>query len=74
MAKPDNSALALKLSGEIIAIMGMVKTVRLALTNTDEPAEAGDVEPILKAVHDALDELDTNIQHFGFKPSLGAVA
>lgn len=68
-----NHQTTLKLSGEIIKIMGLVNVARLALGNTDEEVERADVAYTLAAVSKMLDDLDTQVQNFGFK-KLEAVA
>ena len=68
-----NHQTTLKLSGEIIKIMGLVNVARLALGNTDEEVERADVAYTLAVVTQMLDELDTQVQNFGFK-KLEAVA
>ena len=62
-----NHQTTLKLSGEIIKIMGLVNVARLALGNTDEEVERADVAYTLAAVSKMLDDLDTQVQNFGFK-------
>ena len=68
-----NHQTTLKLSGEIIKIMGLVNVARLALGNTDEEVERADVAYTLAAVSKMLNDLDTQVQNFGFK-KLEAVA
>ena len=65
---------AVNISGEILAIMGMINTVRIAVNNPNEPADATDVEPVLKCALAMLDDLDTKIQNNAYKPQLEAVA